>query len=334
MFMEDMPQVHSISLIAKSAAVRDIVSQIDTIASSDSSVLLIGETGVGKELFAEYVHRTSSRSPRPFVKVSLAALPPELLESELFGHDKGAYTSASSEKKGLFELADSGSIFLDDIDDFPLPLQSKLLRVLESHELMRVGGTTPIPVDVRLITATKVDLKEMVQRNLFRADLYYRINVVPFVIPPLRERAEDIPILVDHFIKRFSGDRTVEIDREAMTALTQYSWPGNIRELRNTIQRILLFVNGAIHYSDLPPEVRNENPVDILVKACNRCFAEENMTFEQVVECLEINLLRRMLEESRGNRTRTAKKLGMNLSTLRDKLRKYNLDGEIPPQRP
>jgi transcriptional regulator with GAF, ATPase, and Fis domain len=323
-----MPPVHSISLIAQSAAVREIVSRIDTIASSTSSVLLIGETGVGKELFAEYVHRTSARSSRPFVKVSLAALPPELLESELFGHDKGAYTSASSEKKGLFELANSGSIFLDDIDDFPLPLQSKLLRVLESQELMRVGGTTPIPVDVRLITATKVDLKEMVGRNLFRADLYYRINVVPFVIPPLRERSEDIPSLVEHFVKRFAPDRPVTIDPEAMRALIRYSWPGNIRELRNTVQRILLFVNGAVHESDLPPEVRDENPVDILVKACNRCFTEERMTFDQVVECLETNLLHRVLDECAGNRTHAAKKLGMSLSTLRDKLRKYGLDGE------
>jgi transcriptional regulator with PAS, ATPase and Fis domain len=323
-----MPAVHSISLIARSAAVRDIVSRIDTIASSTSSVLLIGETGVGKELFAEYVHRTSARAARPFVKVSLAALPPELLESELFGHDKGAYTSASSEKKGLFELANTGSIFLDDIDDFPLPLQSKLLRVLESQELMRVGGTTAIPVDVRLITATKVDLKEMVGRNLFRADLYYRINVVPFVIPPLRERAEDVPNLVEHFIKRFSPDREVKVEPEAMYTLTRYSWPGNIRELRNTVQRILLFVNGVIAVKDLPQEISEENPVDILVKACNRCFTEEKMTFDQVVECLETNLLRRVLDECGGNRTHAAKKLSLSLSTLRDKLHKYGLDGE------
>jgi transcriptional regulator with GAF, ATPase, and Fis domain len=323
-----MPTLHSISLIAQSAAVREIVSRIDTIASSTSSVLLIGETGVGKELFAEYVHRTSSRASRPFVKVSLAALPPELLESELFGHDKGAYTSASSEKKGLFELANTGSIFLDDIDDFPLPLQSKLLRVLESQELMRVGGTTAIPVDVRLITATKVDLKEMVGRNMFRADLYYRINVVPFVIPPLRERTDDVPTLVEHFIRRFSPDREVRVEPEAMLALTRYSWPGNIRELRNTVQRILLFVNGVVALGDLPPEIRDENPVDILVKACNRCFTEEKMTFDQVVACLETNLLRRVLEECGGNRTHAARKLGMSLSTLRDKLHKHNLDAD------
>jgi DNA-binding NtrC family response regulator len=318
--------VQTVSLIAHSDVMRSILERIDTIAASDSSVLLIGETGVGKELVAEYIHRASPRSRKPFVKVGLSALPPELLESELFGHERGAYTSASAEKKGLFELAESGSIFLDDIDDFPVGLQAKLLRVLESREIMRVGGTTPIPIDVRLITATKVELKELVNRNLFRSDLYYRINVVPIVIPPLRERREDIPHIVAHFLRRYATGLQLSVEPTALQMMTKYSWPGNVRELRNVVQRMTLFAKDQIQCKDLPAEIRDDNPMELIVKACHRCFADENMTFDQVVSCLEINLLKQALQQSEGNRTQAAKALGMNPSTLRDKLKKYNLD--------
>lgn len=321
-----MPQVQTLSFIASSDVMRSILLRIDTIAASDSSVLLIGETGVGKELIAEYIHRTSPRQAQPLVKVGLSALPPELLESELFGHERGAYTSASNEKKGLFELADGGTIFLDDIDDFPLPLQSKLLRVLEAREVLRVGGTSPIPIDVRLITATKVDLKELVNRSVFRSDLYYRINVVPLVIPPLRDRREDIPVLVEHFLNRYAAGRDIAISKDAMRMLTNYSWQGNVRELRNVVQRIVLFANGHINVSDLPPEIRDDQSLDVLLKACSRCFVEDNMTFEQVVSCLEVNLLRQAIQKAEGNRSHAAKALGMSLSTLRDKLKKYNIE--------
>jgi len=320
-----MPLHQTLALIAISDMMRSILSRIDTIAASDSSVLLIGETGVGKELFAEYIHRSSTRSTRPFVKVGLSALPPELLESELFGHERGAYTSASSEKKGLFELAATGSIFLDDIDDFPVALQGKLLRVLESREIMRVGGTAPIPIDVRLITATKVDLKEMVNRNAFRSDLYYRINVVPIVIPPLRDRREDIPHLVRHFLQRYAPNKAIAVAPEAELVLTQYAWPGNIRELRNVVQRMALFANGSIGLEDLPAEIREDTPVSLIARACQRCFTEEHMTFEEVVACLETNMLRQALQQAEGNRSQAAKALGMNLSTLRDKLKKYGI---------
>ena len=318
------------SLIAQSEVMRSVLARVDTIAASDSSVLLEGETGVGKELVAEYIHRTSQRSLNPLVKVGLSALPPELLESELFGHERGAYTSASNEKKGLFELAESGSIFLDDIDDFPIGLQAKLLRVLESREIMRVGGTTPIPIDVRLITATKVELKELVNRNLFRSDLYYRINVVPIVIPPLRERREDIAHLIRHLIQRYAPGRDLPVDDDAMHMLTNYGWPGNVRELRNVVQRVALFAKDQIHCRDLPSEIRNDNPVDLIIKACSRCFADENMTFDRVVSCLESNLLRQALQQSGGNRAQAAKTLGLNPSTLRDKLKKYNLEDSKP----
>jgi transcriptional regulator with GAF, ATPase, and Fis domain len=321
-----MQTAPSITLIATSPAMRDILSRVETIARSDSSVLLIGETGVGKELFAEFVHRTSPRSQRPFVKVGLSALPHELLESELFGHERGAFTSASNEKKGLFELAHTGSVFLDDIDDFPLSLQTKLLRVLESRELMRVGGSIPISVDVRLITATKVDLKDLVDRGLFRSDLYYRINVVPLTIPPLRKRPEDIPPMVEHFLRRYAQDRTVTVTDEARRLLVRYAWPGNIRELRNVVQRMALFTNGSIGADDLPPEIREDHPLETILKACSRCFHEEKMTLEQVMACLESNMLRQALEQSQGNKTQAAKHLGLSLSTLRDKLKKHGMD--------
>jgi DNA-binding NtrC family response regulator len=324
----DTPPKNSstLALIAKSDVMRGILERIDRVAHSDSSVLLIGETGVGKELVAEYVHRTSKRSEMPFVKIGLSALPPELLESELFGHEKGAFTSASNEKKGLFELAHTGSIFLDDIDDFPIALQSKLLRVLESHELMRVGGTNPISVDVRLICASKVDLRELVRHDRFRSDLYYRINVVPIIIPPLRERRQDIPFLVDHFMKRYSQHIPIEISKESMNVLTNYAWPGNIRELRNVVQRIALFAGSEVKISDLPAEIRDENPLDAIARACGRCFVDGTMSFDEVVNCIEVNLLRQALSQTEGNRSQAAKMLRMSLSTFRDKLKKYNLD--------
>ena len=320
-----MHNKNSLTIITQNETMREILARIDMISDSDSSVLLIGETGVGKEIFAEYIHRTSSRALKTFVKIGLAALPSELLSSELFGHEKGAYTSASTEKKGLFEIADAGSIFLDDIDDVPIDIQTKLLRVLESHELMRIGGTTPIQIDVRLITASKVDLKELVNRGIFRADLFYRINVVPIRIPPLRERRDDIPPLVEHFLKYFQPQKSISVSKEAMRALVNYPFPGNVRELKNLIQRISLFVNGEINLNDLPSEIKNENPVETLIKACNKCYIDGQMSLDQIVHCLEHNLLNEALNKAKGNQSLAAKELGLSLSTFRDKIKKYNL---------
>ena len=320
-------ELQTLTLITQSELMRSILSRIETIAESDSSVLLIGETGVGKELFAEYIHRTSKRTEMPLVKVGLSAVPQDLLESELFGHDKGAYTSASTEKKGLFELAEGGSIFLDDIDDFPYALQSKLLRVLESRELKRVGGTQSIPLNVRLITASKLNLRDLVDKGLFRPDLYYRINVVPITIPPLRDRKEDVPLLIDHFLRRFSAGKEIKVAHEAMAAFQEYSWPGNVRELRNIVQRIALFTKGEIHLKDLPSEIQGDSPVDLLIKACARCFVDEKMTYDQVLACLETNLLQQALRDSGGNKRQAAEQLKLSVSTFRDKLKKFNLDG-------
>ncbi len=326
-FAADCANLLPLMVVTQNEKMRAILARVDTIAASDGSVLLIGETGVGKELFADYIHRSSPRRDKPFVKVALSAMPHDLLESELFGHEKGAFTSATAEKKGLFELAHGGTLFLDDIDDVPQPIQTKLLRVLESREVMRVGGTSTIPVDVRLITASKVDLKELVSRNLFRADLYYRINVIPVEIPALRERREDISVLVLHFLERFAPGKQLNLSPEAMRALVNYNWPGNVRELRNITQRIALFAEGEIRLKDLPPELNNGHPIDLLVKACNQCFVDDSLSFNQIVACLETNLLRRALKEAKGNRTQAAKVLGLSLSTLRDKLRKYDLEG-------
>ena len=321
-----MKNVESLSLIAKNEEMREMICRIDKIADSDSSILLVGETGVGKEIIAEYVHRSSSRVSGPFVKLGLSAMPADLLESELFGHEKGAFTSASYEKKGLFEIANNGTIFLDDIDDVPVQIQTKLLRVLESRELMRVGSTVPIPIDVRLITATKIDLKELVHRNLFRADLFYRINVVPIKIPPLRARRDDIPILIEHFLQHYSPNKKISLTNESLRAMVGYSWPGNVRELKNVVQRITLYVDDQIKLEDLPPEIRNENPIEFLLKACNKCYVDGSMNFEQIVKCLEHNLLNEALRKTNGNQTQAAKNLGLSLSTFRDKVKKHAID--------
>jgi transcriptional regulator with PAS, ATPase and Fis domain len=318
-----MNSTNSLTLITQNEVMRGILSRIDKIVDSDSSILLIGETGVGKEIFAEYIHRTSARSQKPFVKIALSALPADLLESELFGHEKGSFTSANTEKKGLLEIADSGSIFLDDIDDVPLQIQTKLLRVLESRELMRIGGMKPIPIDVRLITASKVDLKELVSRGIFRADLFYRINVMPINIPPLRERRDDIPPLVEYFLKHFKPSNNLKPSPSALKALVNYSWPGNVRELKNVIQRISLFAENEIQLTDLPQEIQTENPIDFLLKACNKCYVEGEMDFEQIVGCLEHNLLKEALKKTMGNQSQAAKSLGLSLSTFRDKLKKH-----------
>lgn len=315
-----------VKIISRNKKIEEIIEKIDKIVKSDSSVLLVGETGVGKEIFAEYIHYNSLRAANPFVKISLSTLPSELLESELFGHTKGSFTSAHSEKKGLFEIASSGSIFLDDIDDVPMQIQPKLLRVLESREIMRVGDTSTIPVDVRLITASKVDLKLLMKNEKFRADLFYRINVVPIYIPPLRERINDIEPLARYFLDHYAKEKNLRISPEAMEALENYSWPGNVRELRNVMQRISLFVEDEIKLQNLPPDIRNNDPIGLLIQACDKCFLKKSMTFDQVVTCLERNLLAEALQKSDCNQSEAARNLGLSLSTFRDKLKKHSVN--------
>jgi len=314
----------TLSIITQNEEMRQLIKRVDKVVASNTPILIIGETGTGKEIFAEYVHRTSPRADQTFVKISLSALPAELLESELFGHVRGSFTSASTEKKGLFEIADKGSIFLDDIDDVPIQIQKKMLRILESGELLKVGGTTTIPVDVRLITASKVELKEMVNKKLFRSDLFYRINGVPVRIPPLRNRKDDIPLLINHFFKQYFPKKNVNISKDATAKLINYSWPGNVRELRNIIHRLALLVDDEILVKDLPTEISDESAFDNIIKACKNCFIEDNISFEDLIKCLEQNLINEALERADGNKTQAAKMLGLNISTFRDKIKKLN----------
>lgn len=324
MIMMQDPKSHIV--ISKNETVLEILSRIEKIASSDCSVLLIGETGAGKEVFAEYVHRISNRSHQPLVKVSLSTLPPNLIESELFGHEKGAFTGSVYEQKGQFEMADKGTIFLDDIDDFPLDLQTKLLRAIETKEIKRVGGQKTIPLDIRLITASKLELSEMVAQGKFRMDLFYRINVFPITIPPLRQRVDDIPLLVDHFLKYYEPGRKINVTESAMEALVDYSWPGNVRELKNVIQRIALFSNGEIKLENLPSEIKGEKPLNMFIKACGHCFKSRNLSFEEVMQCVEAHLLENALKNANGNYSQAARTLGMSLSTFRDKCKKFGVD--------
>ncbi len=314
-----------ITIITQNQRMREILKLADKVAPSDSSVLLEGETGVGKEIFADYLHRISERSQGPIVKIGLSAMPPDLMASELFGHEKGSFTSAIENKMGLFELANQGTVFLDDIDDVPLEIQTKLLRVLESRELNRVGGTKTIPVDIRLIAASKVNLKDLVKAGMFRADLLYRINVVTLTIPPLRERLDDVPLLAAHFTQRYAPNRKLGISHEALSYLMNYHWPGNIRELRNVVQRATLFAHNEITIDDIPPEIRTNNPLEKIISSCSICFNEKGMHFNRIMSCLEHKLLREALKQTNGNQSHAAKLLNLSLSTFRDKVRKYEL---------
>ena len=244
-------------VIGKSPALESVLEQVERVAPTDSTVLIQGETGTGKELIARAIHNLSSRCGRSFVKLNCAAIPLDLLESELFGHEKGAFTGAIAQKIGRFEMADKGTLFLDEVGDIPPALQPKLLRVLQEQEFERLGSTRTHQVDVRLVAATNRDLTKMVKRGEFRIDLYYRLNVFPVTLPPLRERCEDIPALVAHFVDLYSrrmGKQIDEIPAETLSALSSYQWPGNIRELQNMIERAVILSNDGVLPNPLPRE--------------------------------------------------------------------------------
>ena len=305
-------------MVGASRAMLEVFHQIDECLASDSTVLLTGETGTGKDIAACIIHHNSRRSKGPFVKVSCATLSKEIIESELFGHEKGAFTSASREKIGRFEYADKGTIFLDEIDDTTTELQVKLLRAIEEQVFERVGSSTPIKVDVRVIAATKVNLREQAEKGLFRKDLFYRLNVMPIYIPPLRERKDDIPLLLEHFLKNPDGTSSrIRIDPIAMDILNSYSWPGNVRELRNLVERLKNTKGeGVVTLFDLPEEIR-------LVSLAS---AEKgDSTFHDAMNRVERKLLLEAMRACGGNKSRAARALGLRLSTFRDKLAKHNL---------
>lgn len=306
-------------ILGKSQRVKEVIELAKKVAATDSTVLILGESGTGKELFARAIHQMSKRKNHPFVSINCAAIPRELLENELFGSEKGAYTGAVARKVGKFEIADKGTVFLDEVGDLDLHLQAKVLRVLERKEFERLGGTKLIKVDVRIITATNKDLLNEIEKSRFREDLYYRLAVFPIQLPPLRERKEDIPILTEHFVLKYCGElkkEKKEVSSEAMNKLMGYEWPGNVRELENTIERAIILCNGpVIEPHHIWTTTRKEvKPADTLREASL-----------QSAKLAESKLIRRTLMETRGNKSKAAKKLKVSYRVLLKKIKEYGI---------
>ncbi len=300
--------------VGKSSALQSILEIIDKLSSTDSTVLIQGESGVGKELAAKAVHRTSPRSRQPIIVVDCTSLQESLLQSELFGHERGAFTGAFARKHGLFEVADGGTLFMDEIGEISLPLQARILRVLDSGTFRRVGGVQDIRVDVRVICATNRDLQAMVKEGRFRKDLFYRVNVVSFTMPPLRERRDDIPVMAQYFAKHspVARNRSVTFAPEAMSVLRNYGWPGNVRELQNVVERALILTSGdQVRVADLPGNLRQEGSPAI------HELTAQNPPLEE----LERSYIVRLLGEFGGHRSRVAQILGISERTLYRKLK-------------
>lgn len=306
-------------IITQNKEMQELLAFVENIAYSKSTVLIAGESGTGKEMVARYIHQCSPRADKPFVAVNCAALPEGLLETELFGHEKGAFTGAAAKKDGKFELANRGTLLLDEVSEMSLPLQAKLLRVLQEHEIDKVGGREPIPVDVRVIATSNAQLKKRIEENAFREDLYYRLNVIPLSLPPLRDRKEDIPVLADHFLEKYcreNGKTITGIAKETYDALHNYHWPGNVRELENTIERAVLVCRGD---TLLPAHPFLGNQPD----TPKRAEASANPAFRGTVYDMERELIHQTLDEVGGNKTKAAEKLGISIRTLRNKLADY-----------
>jgi DNA-binding NtrC family response regulator len=303
-------------VIGQSAAMLRVKRMVEICTRTDANVLLFGETGVGKDLLAAVIHRFSHRQGFPFVKVGCTLFPAQLIESELYGHEKGSFTGADQQRKGRFDLAQGGSLYLDDVDDIPLEQQSKLLRAIEEKVFERVGGTTAIQADVRIIASTKRNLLEKIGEGTFRQDLYYRLDVLRINVPPLRERLEDVPRLAEHLLARIAKDRQHQIEPEALEVLKRHDWPGNVRELYHTLERAYLVGSGQI-----TPEVLS-NAISGLP---SKQAAAPSGSFQAAMEQAERELLDSALRASGGNKTAAATALGMKPSTFRDKLAKHGL---------
>ncbi|MBK6795741.1 MAG: sigma-54-dependent Fis family transcriptional regulator [Acidobacteria bacterium] len=321
-------------IIGYSELMIDVFTAIHRVADSNATVIVRGESGTGKELVARAIHYNSSRSSGPFIGVNCAALPENLIEAELFGHEKGAFTGAAGMVEGRFERADGGTLFLDEIGTLGLPLQSKLLRVLEDREVTRLGGKRTIKVDIRLITATNENLEEAIAQGHFREDLYYRINVVPIYLPPLRDRREDIPLLLDHFIRRFCDEHRVRqkhIDQEAINYLMDYQWKGNVRELENLIQRLVVMTDDEIiGASHLPPHILNQPSAykpdsPGIAPESKPVIPESGLSLDQELARYEYELLRSALDRTSGVKTKAAELLGLNKDKMKYLCKKYHL---------
>ena len=306
-------------LIGASDKIQTLLTMVNQVAANDSTCLINGESGTGKELIARELHQKSNRNEKPFIKVNCGALNDNLLESELFGHEKGAFTGAVKRKKGRFELADGGTLFLDEIGDISSTMQVKLLRVLQEGEFERVGGEETISVDVRIIAATNKNLEKMIYEEKFREDLYYRLSIIPLLIPPLRERKDDIPLLVEYFLKKFSGriSEPKQFEDNALEMLKTYSWPGNIRELRNLVERLSVISSEKIISSDLVNNQLNRNN--------NFTMNYDNLPLEEAVFNFEKNLVAQAMKKCDGVKNRAAKHLGISTSVLYYKLEKFGL---------
>jgi DNA-binding NtrC family response regulator len=316
-------------LVGVSEPMQQVLEFVQKVADSDSTVMIQGESGTGKELVARMLHFNSLRRDRPLVPMNCGAIPENLLESELFGHEKGAFTGATHARMGRFELAHGGTIFLDEIGELSLPLQVKLLRVLQEREFERVGGNRTIHVDVRIIAATNQDLEIMVEEKRFRQDLFYRLNVIPIVIPPLRERRTDIPLLIDHFLTRFNQSKHTEViglDDEALRLLTEYDWPGNIRELENMMERLtVLKKQGILSSEDLPQKISRRSIIPDLKEQFIR-LSEDGIHLSREVEQYEKHLIMEALKKANGVTARAAQLLHLNRTTLVEKLKRKGVD--------
>ena len=307
-------------MIGESSVMRELAAKIQQVAPTNSRVLVMGENGTGKELVGRAIHRNSKRSDQPFLQVNCAAIPDELIESELFGHERGAFTGAIASTRGKFEQANGGTILLDEVGDMSLRTQSKVLRVLEQQEFTRLGGRDAIKVDVRVIAATNKDLSAEVQEGKFREDLFYRLNVIPVYVPPLRKRVEDIPLLTAYFMTRFcreNGKREKKIAQEAMKLLQAYRWPGNVRELKNVIERLAIMVpSDVIEASDLPDNFMEHS---ISVSSLTLREAKNEFEYRFILQALQLN---------DWNITETARQLGIERTNLHRKMRQHNVSRE------
>ncbi|VAW39524.1 Two-component system response regulator protein [hydrothermal vent metagenome] len=327
---EAMPRSGFSGMIGKSEHMRAMYQRVEKVAPAPSSVLITGESGTGKELVARAIHNLSPRKNAPFISINCAAMPDNLLESELFGHEKGAFTDAIAMRKGRFERADSGTLFLDEIGEMPPSLQAKLLRVLQERSFERVGGDHTLKVDVRILAATNKDLKDEVDKGNFRDDLYYRLNVIHIHLPPLRERVEDIPLLVVNFLeknKKKLGKDNLDISPEALRLLMTLPWEGNVRELENTIERAtILCENNRIEAEDVQPDfTESSGNLEWSVGLDLKQFVPDGLSLSEVLNGIEEKLVRQALENSANVQTRAAEKLGITKSLLQYKMKKYKL---------
>jgi DNA-binding NtrC family response regulator len=312
-------------IIGRSRAMQPLFSMLETVARTASTVLITGETGTGKEVIARAIHHNSPRNTHRFVAINCGAIPETLLESELFGHEKGSFTGATSMKQGRFEHANKGTLFLDEVGTMSLGLQTKLLRALQERAFERVGGNQTIKVDVRVIAATNSALQKLIAEGTFREDLYYRLNVIPISLPPLRDRREDIPLLVSHFLKKFAPDAPPQMSQGAMRGLMAYAWPGNVRQLENSIERAVTLISGRreIDVTDLLPEMQEAPPstttpyVDL---------PDDGMDLNAYLSSLERDLIRRALERTRGNRNKASELLHIKRTTLVEKMKRLGLE--------